>query len=98
MKVIIAEKSSVVRGANTIARFRSEPFWELRTRCQVGPSITPGMPHKTCHNQEPDDNQDLPEFTAGEAGPYGPHRHEGKTKPPRYFTGNSLLGAMEDTW
>ena len=45
--------------------------------------------------KESDDNQDLPEFTAGETGSHEPFLHEGKTKPPSHFTENSLLGAME---
>ncbi len=41
------------------------------------------------------DNQVLPEFEKGELGPHEPYLREGKTKPPKHFTENSLLGAME---
>lgn len=42
-----------------------------------------------------DDDQELPAFTKGETGPHQPAMREGKTKPPNFFTENSLLGAME---
>jgi DNA topoisomerase-3 len=42
-----------------------------------------------------DDAQDLPAFEQGEAGPHEPELHEGRTKPPRPYTENTLLGAME---
>ena len=42
-----------------------------------------------------DDDQTLPTFGKGESGPHEPSIREGKTKPPKYFTENSLLGAME---
>ncbi len=38
---------------------------------------------------------ELPVFLDGESGNHEPYVKEGKTKPPRYFTENSLLGAME---
>ena len=42
-----------------------------------------------------DDKQDLPAFEQGESGSHEPELHEGKTKPPRPFTENTLLAAME---
>ena len=42
-----------------------------------------------------DDKQELPPFEAGESGPHEPELHEGKTKPPRPYTENTLLAAME---
>ena len=42
-----------------------------------------------------DDDQNLPAFEKGESGPHEPALREGKTKPPNFFTENSLLGAME---
>jgi DNA topoisomerase-3 len=43
----------------------------------------------------PDEEQALPAFKKGESGPHTPSVREGKTKPPKAFTENSLLGAME---
>lgn len=42
-----------------------------------------------------DDEQELPTFVEGERGPHEPELHEGKTKPPRPYTENTLLAAME---
>ncbi len=42
-----------------------------------------------------DGEQILPAFEKGESGPHEPSLREGKTKPPKAFTENSLLGAME---
>jgi len=45
--------------------------------------------------QESADDQTLPVFEKGEKGSHEPFLREGKTNPPRHFTENSLLGAME---
>ena len=42
-----------------------------------------------------DDEQDLPEFRAGESGPHEPFVRRGETTPPKPFTESTLLGAME---
>jgi len=42
-----------------------------------------------------DDKQELPPLEEGERGPHAPSLHEGKTKPPRAYTENTLLAAME---
>ncbi|MGV1098588.1 DNA topoisomerase 3 [Thiovibrio sp. JS02] len=44
---------------------------------------------------DPGEEQSLPAFTPGESGPHEPTLREGKTAPPKHFTENSLLGAME---
>lgn len=46
-------------------------------------------------DDDEEDEQTLPVFTKGESGPHEPALRKGKTKPPNYFTENSLLGAME---
>ena len=45
--------------------------------------------------KEDDDAQSLPAFTPGETGPHEPFIKQGETSPPRHFTENTLLGAME---
>lgn len=42
-----------------------------------------------------DEQQELPPFREGESGPHQPELHEGTTKPPRPYTENTLLAAME---
>ncbi len=41
------------------------------------------------------DQQILPAFAKGETALHAPFLREGKTSPPKHFTENSLLGAME---
>jgi hypothetical protein len=41
------------------------------------------------------DEQDLPEFRVGETGPHEPFVRRGETTPPKSYTENTLLGAME---
>ncbi|MFQ6758950.1 MAG: DNA topoisomerase III [Deltaproteobacteria bacterium] len=45
--------------------------------------------------QDAAEEQTLPVFTHDETGPHEPSLREGKTSPPKHFTENSLLGAME---
>lgn len=46
-------------------------------------------------DDQEDDQQSLPAFTPGESGPHEPQTKQGETSPPRHFTENTLLGAME---
>jgi DNA topoisomerase-3 len=57
----------------------------------VDPGWTVLFPQK---NQSAD-GQPLPTFEKGESGSHQPFIHEGKTIPPKHFSENSLLGAME---
>jgi len=41
------------------------------------------------------EEQSLPAFRKDETGPHEPFLREGKTAPPKHYTENSLLGAME---
>lgn len=50
---------------------------------------------KRVKRQEAADEQELPCFEKGENGPHAPTLREGKTMPPKHYTENSLLGAME---
>lgn len=42
-----------------------------------------------------DESQTLPNFKAGESGPHRPFIKSGQTSPPKHFTENTLLGAMD---
>ncbi len=42
-----------------------------------------------------DEQQMLPAFTPGESGPHQPSIKAGETTPPKHFTENTLLGAMD---
>jgi len=59
----------------------------------VQPGWTELYPRK--RSDKNDDEQELPGFTVGERGPHKPLIKQGETSPPRPFTENTLLGAME---
>jgi DNA topoisomerase-3 len=60
----------------------------------VQPGWTELFPKKG-RSAEEEEEQDLPVFEVGEQGPHEPFLREGKTNPPKHYTENSLLGAME---
>ncbi len=57
------------------------------------PGWTVLYPRKDDDRKE--DEQDLPDFQAGESGPHEPFVRRGETSPPRPYTEATLLGAME---
>ncbi len=59
--------------------------------------VRPGWTELDKHSgqYQKDDQQPLPPFTPGESGPHEPLIKQGETSPPRHFTENTLLGAME---
>ncbi len=60
----------------------------------VDPGWTALYPRKEDAKKE-DETQEMPAFTPGESGPHEPFVRRGETTPPRPFTEDSLLGAME---
>jgi DNA topoisomerase-3 len=69
------------------------PFQAKGTQI-IEPGWTVLFPKKKKPADE-DEEQTLPAFEKGETGPHEPVLREGKTNPPKHFTENSLLGAME---
>jgi DNA topoisomerase-3 len=57
--------------------------------------LEPGWTVLSPREDRKDDEQDLPEFRAGESGPHEPFVRRGETTPPKPFTESTLLGAME---
>ena len=86
------KKITTVDGESSDVKFQAkgtqmvEPGWTI---------LFPKKGRKKTDDEEEDEEQTLPEFEKGESGPHEPTLREGKTKPPNYFTENSLLGAME---
>ena len=71
----------------------TDPGWSaLEPKAQEKPKA---RGKKKAKADDEDDKQELPPFEQGESGPHEPELHEGKTKPPRPFTENTLLAAME---
>ncbi len=88
---VCIKKITTVDGESSNVKFQAkgtvilEPGWSV---------LFPKKRKKTSTDSE-DDDQTLPEFRKGENGPHTPNLREGKTKPPKHFNENSLLGAME---
>jgi len=70
------------------------PFQTKGTQI-IEPGWTALFPKKKKKADDEEDDQTLPAFEKGETGPHEPSVREGKTNPPKHFTENSLLGAME---
>jgi len=71
----------------------TDPGWSaLEPRTEEKPKAK-GKKKKAADDD--DERQELPKFEQGESGPHKPELHEGKTKPPRPYTENTLLAAME---
>ena len=70
------------------------PFQTKGTQI-IEPGWTALFPKKKKKADDEEDEQTLPVFEKGETGSHEPSVREGKTNPPKHFTENSLLGAME---
>lgn len=81
-----------VKKITTVDGVSAEVEFQAKGTQVLEPGWTALFPKK---KKKGDDDQILPEFNKGESGPHEPSLREGKTKPPKAFTENSLLGAME---
>ena len=61
----------------------------------IEPGWTALYPRRPDDKDKNDDEQELPEFHPGERGPHEPFLRAGETTPPKHYTENTLLGAME---
>ena len=82
-----------VKAVTTVDGVSCEVPFRVTGTVIVKPGWTLLYPRKK--SNKTDDEQELPAFVVGESGPHTPQLREGKTKPPRYFSENSLLAAME---
>jgi len=89
---VCIKKITTVDGVSNEVTFQAkgtqiiEPGWT---------ALFPKKAKKQNSDDEEEDDQSLPDFKKGESGPHEPNLREGKTKPPKHFNENSLLGAME---
>jgi len=84
---VCVKKITTVDGVSADVKFQAKGTQVIE------PGWTVLFPKKK--KKKDDDEQALPAFAKGESGPHEPLLREGKTKPPKAFTENSLLGAME---
>ncbi|GAA4449130.1 DNA topoisomerase 3 [Novipirellula rosea] len=61
----------------------------------VAPGWTQLYPRKAKSGEANDEQQSLPDFKNGESGKHEPFIKSGQTSPPKHFTENTLLGAMD---
>lgn len=80
-----------LKNITTVGALSSEIPFQAKGTQIVDPGWTTLFPKKNSAG----DGQTLPTFEKGESGPHEPILREGKTMPPKHFTENSLLGAME---
>ncbi len=80
----------------TVSGISNEVPFQAKGTLIIKPGWTALFPKKKKPSDDDnDDQQALPAFSEGESGPHEPFLREGKTNPPKHFTENSLLGAME---
>jgi len=84
---ICIKKITTVDGESEDVKFQAKGTQILE------PGWTVLFPKKK--KKKDDDDQTLPAFEKEESGEHEPATREGKTKPPKAFTENTLLGAME---
>ncbi|WP_372796194.1 DNA topoisomerase 3, partial [Pontiella sp.] len=88
-----------VKQITTVDGESAEVPFQAKGTVILEPGWTALFPKKKKKKKDPDsgeeDDQQLPNFGKGETGPHEPATREGKTKPPKAFNENSLLGAME---
>lgn len=83
-----------VKNITTVDGVSNEVKFEAKGMQIVEPGWTALFLNKK-QGQEVAEEQPLPLFVKGETGPHEPSLREGKTIPPKHFSENSLLGAME---
>ncbi len=84
---VCVKKITTVNGVSADVEFQAKGTQVIE------PGWTVLFPKKK--KKKEDGDQTLPAFEKGESGPHEPSLREGKTNPPKAFTENSLLGAME---
>ncbi|MDF7824356.1 DNA topoisomerase 3 [Pontiellaceae bacterium B12227] len=88
-----------IKKITTVDGESAEVKFQAKGTVIVEPGWSVLFPKKKKKKKDPDsgeeEEQALPTFGKGETGPHEPSTREGKTKPPKAFSENSLLGAME---
>jgi DNA topoisomerase-3 len=97
MRLIAVFYPPCVKEVTTVEAISNRVPFRARGVRIVSPGWTVLDPRtKTDEQAEQDDaSQQLPTFRSGERGPHEPFVKRGETTPPKPFTENTLLGAME---
>jgi DNA topoisomerase-3 len=92
-RLIAALYPPCVKEVTTVSGLSNGVPFRARGVRVLDPGWTALYPRKRDDSKE--DEQQLPEFKAGESGPHEPSVRRGETTPPKPFTEGTLLGAME---
>ncbi|MFO7937764.1 MAG: DNA topoisomerase 3 [Kiritimatiellia bacterium] len=92
---IAAFYPACIKKITTVNGVSNEVEFQTKGTQIIEPGWTMLFPKTEKKNDGEDVEQQIPNLTKGETGPHQPQLREGKTKPPKHFTENSLLGAME---
>jgi len=93
LRLIAAFYPACEKEVTTVEGHSNEVPFRAKGVRVVEPGWTVLYPRKTSDGK--DDDQSLPAFRPGENGPHEPGVTRGETTPPKPFTENTLLGAME---
>ena len=86
---VCVKKITTVKGESNKVEFEAKGTQILK------PGWTALFPKPKKKKDGEEDDQQMPAFEKDESGPHEPQLREGKTKPPKHYTENSLLGVME---
>ena len=79
----------------TVQAVSNEVPFRARGDRVLEPGWTVLYPRRSEDKEDDEESQPLPQFTPGEQGPHEPFVQRGETTPPKPYTENTLLGAME---
>ncbi len=94
VRLIAAFYPPCVEQVTTVDGVANEVPFRARGVRVTTPGWTELYPRKS-GQQEGEDEQPLADFSPGESGPHEPFIKPGETMPPKHFSENTLLGAME---
>lgn len=94
VRFIAAFYPPCLKEVTTVDGVANEVPFRARGVRVVAPGWTELYPRKSAE-QQGGDEQPLPHFLPGESGPHEPIIKPGETTPPKHFTENTLLGAMD---
>ncbi len=94
VRFIAAFYPACVKEATTVDAMVQKVEFRARGVRIVSAGWTQLYPRRA-EDQDGDDQQSLPEFKMGESGIHDPRVKSGQTSPPKHFTENTLLGAMD---